>query len=311
MATKTGVRLSGRFSPGQQVDLYERFGDQFDVAHVGAPLQTAKVSRAGLVEFSGLEEGKRYWIAGEDDDVVRGVAMTAKAWTADASPLSEDEIAARLAQTRPPASAARTSSPVTGARSSTTTRVLSGAGQPFANAQVGKPTPKGEQDPQPAPYARIEDVKKGVPLRSHTVTGEAHVVNPDLPDGKLRQDQVPDRTPQASDTPLGEATVIGDEDQATARLENKVPASPAEPSETDQLPKKELSEEAVQERQSTQAEPKTAGIEAAQAGKVPAEAKRSAAGKTPEAPKRVRSGKASGKAASTRTGARKASPKRK
>lgn len=122
--------------------------------------------------------------------------------------LSDDEIRARLAQTRPPASAVRGSGTVTGARSTATAKAVTGSGQPFANAKVGLPTPKDERDPNPAPYARIEDVKKGTVLRSHTVTGEAHPVDLENPDGQLRQDQVPEDVFQASCTPLGTATIL-------------------------------------------------------------------------------------------------------
>lgn len=121
--------------------------------------------------------------------------------------LTDDEIRAQLAQTRPPASAVADTS-VTGARSTRSTRVVGANGQPFANAKVGLPTPAEDRDPNPAPYARIEDVEPGTVLRSHTLTGEAHPVDPDVPDGQLRQDQVPEGVFQASCTPLGTATVL-------------------------------------------------------------------------------------------------------
>lgn len=294
-----GVRLNGRFSPGTKVSLFERHGTQFDRAHVGNTLARGKVDQQGSVEFLGLQAKRSYWVAAEIDGEWRAVQMTAKEQPAQKQRLSSDAVGEKLAQTRPPASAVRASTPVTGARSTTDARVVAGVGAPFAHQQVGKPTPKADREDQPAPYARIEDVSDGTPLRSHTVTGEAHVVNPDLPDGKLRQDQVPDGMPQASSTPLGEATIIGDEDQALARLENKVPVSAAAGGGV-----------------------KTPGIDAAVGGKVPAEAKRAAEGKKPEAskakkPTRRRPAKKASKSTSAKPKAaakpqapRKASPKK-
>jgi hypothetical protein len=276
---KVGVRLSGRFSPGQEVVLFERHGTHFDFAHVGSAIAEGKVDRTGVVEFDGLVLGRAYWVAGEDGDGVwRAAQMTAKTRPVEKARQSDSEIAEKLAQTRPPASAVRASTSVTGARSTSTARVVGGNGQPFVHPQIGKPTPKGERDTMPAPYARIEDTPDGTPLRSHTVTGEAHPVNPALPDGKLRQDQVPEDVPQASCTPHGEATIIGDEDQALARLEQKVPPSQAEDPE---VPARTSDDDAEEIRRTQTPEPKTAGIEAAQTGKVPAESKRAAQGKTP------------------------------
>lgn len=282
MATKTkvGVRLSGRFAPGTEVDLYPRVGVMFDRAHVGSPIATTKVDKLGEVSFEDLdaEPGARFWIAGRDEDGVwRGVHVTAKLRDASSERLGDDEIRERLAQTRPPASAVSATT-TTGPRSSTSSRVIAGNGQPFASAKVGLPTPKAERDPHPAPHARIEDTPDGTVLRSHTVTGESHPINPALPDGKLRQDQVPADVPQASCTPLGEATVIGDEAQVFAQLQQKQVTPPA-------------AGEVVQ----------TPGIDAAKSGKVPAESKRAAEGKPPE-PKR---------ATSKRSAAKKAPAKRK
>jgi hypothetical protein len=302
-AQKVGVRLSGGFSPGTKVVLHRRYGSTFDAASAGATLDRKKVAADGTVMFDGLELGAGYWIAALDEDTGewRARAMTAKPQTDSADKLGENEVAERLAQTRPSATAVRTGAAVTGPRSTSSARphrVLSGSGSPFAHPATGLPTPKGDRDARPAPYVRIEDVPEGTPLRSHTVTGEAHPVNPDLPDGKLRQDQVPEGVPQASATPLGEATIVGDEDQAAARLEQKVPASQASP-QPDDLPKREAnSEKKAEERRTSAPAPKTEGIKAAQRGKPTTAAKRSAQGKTPSAPR------------SSGQRARKASPRR-
>ncbi|WCB94504.1 hypothetical protein DSM104299_03241 [Baekduia alba] len=212
MATKTkvGVRLTGRFTPGTEVDLYPRIGVMFDRAHVGSPIATATVDEIGTVDFDDVDAspGDRFWIAGADeDDVWRGVQVTAKARDGDRPRLGGDEIRDRLAQTRPPSSAVAAST-TTGARSTTSTRVVGIGGQPFANSKVGLPTPDEDRDPNPAPYPRIEDVEPGTVLRSHTVTGEAHPVDLEVPDGQLRQDQVSADVFQASCTPLGTATVL-------------------------------------------------------------------------------------------------------
>jgi hypothetical protein len=140
MATVIGVRLNGRFAPGQKVELFERFGDVFDPATAGGALKSATVDRHGNVAFTGLDEGKRYWIAGQDeDDSWRGVAMTAKARQESKQAIKPAEVIERLAQTRP---SEPTGASVTGARSSSSARALTGGGQPFANPKIGKPTPK-------------------------------------------------------------------------------------------------------------------------------------------------------------------------
>jgi hypothetical protein len=228
---------------------------------------------------------------------------------ADASPLSEDEIE-RLAQTRPPASAA--TDVVAGHRGAQLERPRAVRWRSAVREPAGgQADAEGRARSQPAPYARIEDVPKGAPLRSHTVTGEAHVVNPDLPDGKLRQDQVPGHA----------AGVV----HAAGRGDGHRRRGPGARAPREQGAR--VAGGAVGDRPAAEVGADGGGGRGApdDAGRaedggdrgraggqaVPAEAKRSAAGKTPAAPKRVRSGKASGKAASTRTGARKASPKRK
>jgi hypothetical protein len=68
MATKIGVRLNGRFSPRAEGRAVRALRRRLRRRHVGRRAADGKVDRAGNVAFSGLDEGKRYWIAGEDDD---------------------------------------------------------------------------------------------------------------------------------------------------------------------------------------------------------------------------------------------------
>lgn len=284
MATKAkaGVRLSGRFSPGTKVDLYQRVGVMFDRAHVGTALATTTVDKLGEAAFDGLdlEPGTQLWVAGRDEnDVWRGVQVTAKLREGDGTAMSPADVRARLKQTQPPSTAVQPST-TTGARSTASARVVGGNGQPFAHPKVGVPTPAGEREKNPAPYPRIEDVKEGTVLRSHTVTGEAHPVDLDVPDGHLRQDQVPKGTFQASDTPLGEATVLPEQpgDPASARVEG------------------DNNERAAAQKAAPQPRKRAA--------KKPAKRKASTTAKKPAAKK------AAANPAATRTTARKASPKK-
>lgn len=198
---KASVHLRGRFAPGTKVRLIERYGDNY--LGGGTEAGTGKVDAEGEVSFDGLDAGRRFWIVGEIDDTERAVAMTAKEQP-QRSRMSAKEQRERLAQTRPPD---RRRESVTGARTSANTRVTTGTGQPFAHEQTGKPTPKEERENEPQPHLRLEDVSKSTPLRSHTITGSAHPVEPGEPQPKPSQDDVRKGTAQRSDTPLGEATV--------------------------------------------------------------------------------------------------------
>ena len=82
---------------------------------------------------------------------------------------------------------------VTGPRSTVTARVQN----PDADAVA-------------QPFVKVEDVSGSVPLRSRTETGSAHFVPQDETLPYLRQDQVPEGVPQASCTPLGQATPLID-----------------------------------------------------------------------------------------------------
>lgn len=228
--TKTGVRLSGRFSPGTEVELYPRVGVMFDRAHVGSPMATTTVDAIGTIEFEGLDvaPGTRLWVAGPDaDGVWRGVQVTAKARVAELPSVSPEQIRDQLRQTQPPSSAVQATT-TTGARSTTSTRVVGGNGQPFAHPKVGIPTQAELREESPAPYSRIEDVEPGTVLRSHTVTGESHPVDLDIPDGQMRQDQVPETVFQASCTPLGTATILPVQ-PSDAAAEAKVALQPTAP----------------------------------------------------------------------------------
>lgn len=204
MASKVGVTLRGRFAPRTKVTLHARHGDVYNPDTAGPILDRGTVNKDGEIQFTGLDLGHRYWIAGDVDDIPRGVAMTAKPQNETVAKLSEAEVTERLAQTRP-AVDDRTER-ITGARNSVTARATSRSGQPFAHPQVGKPTPKGDLPDEPNPHARQEDVKG--PQRSDTITGQATPVNPNEIQPKIRQDQIRKGTPQRSATPLGEATPV-------------------------------------------------------------------------------------------------------
>lgn len=217
MATsKASVHLRGRFSPGTKVGLYERYGDVF---RGGRALKSATVDKNGEVEFKGLEEAARFWIAGEVDGDERAVAMTAKGDDATKR-LTGAQVRDRLAQTRPNPQRREI---VTGARTTSNTRVTGARGEPFADERVGKPTPKDEREDEPQPYPRIEDMPKGTPLRSHTITGSAHPVEPGEKQPTIPQSDVRKGTPQRSDTEFGEAALktATDEEQPKRRQESQ------------------------------------------------------------------------------------------
>jgi hypothetical protein len=119
--------------------------------------------------------------------------------------LTEEEVRERLAATTP--DQAPPEAIVEGARS-TATRKHGQLGAPFALAGVGHPA----DTPEAEPYPRLEDLEKGTPVKSATLTGEVHPVDDLLLEGG---DGVPQQSEsegeQASVTELGVAAPIPEE----------------------------------------------------------------------------------------------------
>jgi hypothetical protein len=239
------VTIRGRFPAGASVGLYDRVGDFFTPAGLGNAVKTAKVSDQGEATFKGLDEGGRYWVAAHVGGQWRHAAVTAKA------PPSRRRAAQRptgpqAAQTRAQAQAGREI--ITGPRNTRNTRVRGvhqGPAQSFAHPQVGKPTPQGKREAEPAPAPRIEDVAKGTPLASDTATGEAVIVDPKAPLPGTKQEDVPKRTQQESDTPHGTATILPEkpvetqEEAGRRKQRSSTPTGSAELTEKEKAVRKE------------------------------------------------------------------------
>jgi hypothetical protein len=189
------ARLSGRFPPGTKVGLYRgRVDSVLRDDDLGGAFKTATVDKLGNVEFTGLDDDERLFIAGvvesearpgEPSGTVhkdwRSVAIHASIPTTEKK-LSEKEIQTALGSTL----SAHEQEPdrtQVGARNS---RSLSSQGQPFANTAVGKPTPGGPPQ-HPSPRLRQEDVDD-VEQRTATITGGAFPVDPDEPVPAPKQD---------------------------------------------------------------------------------------------------------------------------
>jgi hypothetical protein len=197
MAKSDGAvaRLSGRFPPGMKVGLYRgRIDGVLRDDTLRGAFKQATVNKRGEVEFTGLDDDERLFIAGvvesearpgEPSGTVhkdwRSVAIHASIPTTEKKQ-TEKEIQTALATTL----SAHEQEPdrtTVGARN---TRSLSSQGQPFANTQVGKPTPGGPPQ-HPSPRLRQEDVDD-VEQRTATITGGAFPVDPDEPVPAPKQD---------------------------------------------------------------------------------------------------------------------------
>lgn len=189
MASGSKVTLRGRFPVGERVTLFNRAGaTEFVKGQAGSPLARAAVDENGAVIFRDVPPGA-YWVAAEGENGWRGVAVTVRPHAREprrrpekaVEKLSPQEVRDRLAATRPPQDP---SAVVTGPRSTATVRAVTNGGEPFANAATGVPS----ENPEVAPFGRIEDVPEGTQLESHTVTGEARVV---VPEGSEEPDEAP------------------------------------------------------------------------------------------------------------------------
>lgn len=208
------ARLSGRFPPGTKVGLYRGQVDNVPRDEsLGAAFKTATVDELGTVEFEGLDDDERLFIAGVVEDDVprpgervpqrnwRSVAIHASVPRREAKPDSDEKIATALASTLS-AHELEPDRTTVGARG---TRSVSMRGQPFASEQVGKPTEDGAPDER-VPHLRQEDARD-VEQRSATLTGQATPVDPGEEVPKPAQVDGIDME-QRSATPHGELTPI-------------------------------------------------------------------------------------------------------
>jgi hypothetical protein len=177
MASRSGqVTLRGRFSPGSLVTLTKvagehvlrpEGGEQIEVKTVG---EEEGAPRVGYVRFSkGVEPGARYIIHGLEGGVPLEVRIRGR---------TKDDPAEVLEQ--PPVQPDRT-------------RLSDGSWSDE------RPTKESAPDILAA-QADLRHAPKGTQLRSDTFRGEAHPVDPDEKTPKRRQEDVPEGTPQMSDT---------------------------------------------------------------------------------------------------------------
>lgn len=188
-----GARLaaSSGFHDGTKVGAYERTGDLWPGAQaLGKPVKTA-TSDGTTVEFSGLDAGVRYWAVGEDG---RHVAFTAK-----------NDVASKVRRT-PDASFDPQKVPQVRDSYVITTGAT---GTKVAGKLVEVPLPKHLNEAHP--HLNQASVGPSVPQRSNTPLGQATPCDPDEPQPKPRQEDVPKRTKQMSATETGEATPIVEE----------------------------------------------------------------------------------------------------
>jgi len=202
--TDARVVVPGMFAPGQTIELEYR-GGPFRLGP-GAVLASGTVDDDGTLTVDGLEPGP-LWAVDEDG---HAIAVTAKVPAPGPTALADEDVAERLASTRP---VQRDKTMVQGARStlelkSDTARAVGRQGQPFALPGTGREL--GENVDEDPDHPRIED-HEDEQLRSCTATGEAYSVDPERPDSAAEnQPDVEDGTPQLSDTELGRSTVASE-----------------------------------------------------------------------------------------------------
>lgn len=211
---KGQVTIHGRFSPGTKVQLVER-GSADVYAGQGNVVATAKTDKNGETTFTAAPGGyfavatEKAWnhVIGEHEDRTRAVDVT----IADPEQAPEPHLLAGPdvgPEAPAPASLGTLGGRIIeGARGThdldpgTPTRVVdpvTGAVETFASPVAGTPTPKKQQPKIGVPQPRQED-HRDEPLASSTLTGEA--VQP--MEQPTSQEDVPDSTPQASDTEQG------------------------------------------------------------------------------------------------------------
>jgi hypothetical protein len=177
MASRSGqVTLRGRFSVGSVVTLTRVAGEGTLRAEGGEDVETRTVveedgvPRVGFVRFSkGVEPGARYIIHGINDGVPLQIRVRGRE-AGDPSEVLE----------QPPVLPDRT-------------RLSDGSWSDEAPTKESAPDVLAAQ-------ADLRHVKEGTQLRSDTPRGSAHPVDPDRQEPVRRQEDVPEGTPQMSDT---------------------------------------------------------------------------------------------------------------
>ncbi len=187
MASSKGqVTLRGRFSKGSIVTLTRVAGEHVLRPEGGEDIETKTVSEkngVSEVQFStGVEVGARYFIHGLEDGVPIVLRARGRSAEDDSETLSQPPI-------KPD-------------------RVRMSDGSFADEAPTKESAPPAFVGPGPGQH----QVPDSVPQRSSTLRGSAHPVDPDEQTPKRRQQDVPEGTPQMSDTrprELDDGTVVG------------------------------------------------------------------------------------------------------
>jgi hypothetical protein len=203
MAKKGAARLHGRFSPGTEVRAVHVEG-----AHVSRPgpqhetVETATVGKDGWVEFTGLEEGERYFAVGYVHGQPVEARLTARA--ADGEDASHAEMYGDNGLLQR---------------------------QRLADGSFVDEPPEQHQDqevPEGATWVGQHQVSKGTLQRSDTPRGAAAVISAEERERATRQwrkqepvDQVIEPTPDPEDEPARTAEVPDHSKAATAKTAAK------------------------------------------------------------------------------------------
>lgn len=211
---KGQVTISGRFSPGTKVSLVAR-GSADVYAGQGDVVASAKTDRNGETSFTAAPGAyfavatEKTWnhVIGEHEDRTRAVDVTIG--DPERAPEPHHVAGPEIGPEAPAPTSLGTVGGriIEGARGThdldpgTPTRIVdpvTGAVETFASPVTGVATPRKEQPKLGVPQPRQED-HRDEPLASSTLTGEA-VPPMEQP---ISQADVPDSTPQASDTEQG------------------------------------------------------------------------------------------------------------
>lgn len=243
--TQIELQVADRFPPGSKVEVFPRVHDFFTPGQTPA-VKSATVGKDGSIKLSGLVDHGPYFLAAEvkvQRPSPRG-QVEVEEWRSVAFTAS------------PPDNATALSLPdaVEHARLESAARaeVLSKTSIDLASAPGGAPAvstspvvegPRGTGNvstigampvvARTIPFPRIEDQKKGTPLRSHTDTGEAHPVPEGERQPKPAQSDIPKGTKQRSDTPVGEATPVDPGEVQPTVPQEDVPKSLPQASDTE------------------------------------------------------------------------------
>jgi hypothetical protein len=219
MASKAGVTLRGRFSPGTTVELVEVKDGSVLRSEGASVIDRKQVDREGVVGFTvGVTVGGYYFIRGQQGGFPLEVRVRGKADADDSAGFQAPIVPERQRLT----DGSFLDDPPVGSDPGFAGVGPAPATHQARGVQLRSATPRGYAHPvgkdERAPYPAQEDVKKGVQQRSDTPTGQATPIAHQAPNS---QADVKAGTQQRSATPLGYATPIPDGDAVDAQRERE------------------------------------------------------------------------------------------